>query len=140
MNESNLYQMTSTLPGEMTAREEDLHHVNLNLFFESVKAIYKNRIVNYEALLRKVEKQNKFVIKVDHLVKETEGTTRELSLADVWRWIKGLLDDFLKVREELGASQKMLARANNVISAYNEMNREHVCEMCKNKRQLLSPH
>lgn len=79
--------------------------VNLNLFYESVRAVFKNRIVDYEQLLRRVEKQNKFVIKVDHLVKETEGTTRDLSLADMWRWIKGLLEDFLKVREELTTSQ-----------------------------------
>lgn len=98
-----MYHMTSTLPGETTA-EDDLMLVNLNLFYESVKAIYRNKIIDYESLLRKVEKQNKFVIKVDHLVKETEGTARELSLADIWRWIKGLLEDFLKVREELLSS------------------------------------
>ena len=109
-HDDNMYQMTSTIneavPQEV--EEHELHHVNLNLFFESVKAIYRNRVVDYEALLRKVEKQNKFVIKVDHLVRETEGTHRELSLADLWRWIKGLLEDFLKVRDDCRASQQML--------------------------------
>ena len=77
----------------------------------------------FEPLLKRIEKEHKFCLKVEQLVRQTEGKlSREvtLSLADMWRWLKGLLDDFVNVRNELQSNQKMLKRANGVISCYTQ--------------------
>ena len=50
------YHVTNTIGTDKQPAEGEILLVNLNLFYESVKAIFKNKNVDYESLLRRIEK------------------------------------------------------------------------------------
>ena len=56
--------------------------------------------VTMDDLMKRLAKEHKFSVKVIKLVQDTEDMdpASPPSLADCWRWIKGLLYDFLKMK------------------------------------------
>jgi hypothetical protein len=50
------------------------------------------------SIFRKINKDGRFCAKVIGMVKEVEGKTQ--SLAECWRWLKGLLIDFIELKKE----------------------------------------
>jgi len=48
--------------------------------------------------LKKIRKEKKFCQRITRLVKDVEGAKPE-NLKDAWRWIKGLLHDFVQAKE-----------------------------------------
>jgi len=49
---------------------------------------------------RKIQKDRKFCSKVTRLVRDVEGKKPD-SLKDCWRWIRGLLQDFINLKKML---------------------------------------
>ncbi len=51
-------------------------------------------------ICKRAIKEHKFYLKIQKLVIDTEDKPKnqQLSLADCWRWIKGLLQDFVALK------------------------------------------
>jgi hypothetical protein len=49
------------------------------------------------------------------MVKEVEGKTQ--SLAECWRWLKGLLIDFIELKKENKRIEQLLGKQNTLINS-----------------------
>ena len=78
--------------------------------------------VSIEDLLKRLSKEHKFSVKIIKLVRDTEDyeESKSLSLADCWRWIKGLLYDFVRLKQNFEKTNQALIKAEKVIVKYTE--------------------
>ena len=93
--------------------------------------------VSLDDLLKRLTKEHKFSLKVIKLVKDTEDMDKSAqpSLADCWRWLKGLLYDFVKLQKEMVHNKGVLKNADALIDQYTSDLRNKkmgfVCNTCK---------
>ena len=67
--------------------------------------------VNYESVLRRLKKQQRFTQKIMRIVSDVEGKKTD-SLTDCLRWVKGLLQDFILLRSK--ACEQELAKFSQI--------------------------
>jgi hypothetical protein len=58
---------------------------------------------------KRTVKERKFCNKVIKLVRDVEGKKPE-NLKDAWRWIRGLLHDFVGLKKLLGDQQRIIKK------------------------------
>ena len=58
-----------------------------------------NTTQEMKKLLIRVNKEKKFCLKVQKMVKDIESSEK-VSLADCWRWLKGLVHDFIQQKNK----------------------------------------
>jgi len=51
-------------------------------------------------LMGRVNREKKFCLKVQKMVRDIENKKSNMSLADCWRWLKGLLHDFVQLKSK----------------------------------------
>lgn len=59
-------------------------------------------------IFKKINKEKKFAQKVLGMVKEVEGKTH--SIAECWKWQKGLLVDFISLKKENSKIESLLEK------------------------------
>ena len=63
-----------------------------------------------DEFLRKVSKWQRYIAKVQRMVRDIEGNTQKLpSIADCWKWQKGLLHDFMLAKKHVERSPSNMA-------------------------------
>ena len=58
-------------------------------------------------LFKQLKKQQKFSDKVVEMSMQVEGTKTPMHLSEVWRWIKGLLYDFMALKKDKVELEKL---------------------------------
>ena len=66
---------------------------------------------NFDSILRRLKKQQRFTQKIIKIVSEVEGKKTD-SLSECLRWVKGLLQDFIILRSK--ACEEELARFTQI--------------------------
>ena len=103
-------QVIQTVDGTRSTRGSHTEKQLLDVIQQS----FDLKILDLQALndfVRRTTREKKFCIKVQKMVKDVEcgskidglqGNLSQPSLADCWRWLKGLLFDFINMKKQSG--------------------------------------